>query len=289
MSLPETALASEHIYIDDVSFSYEDKAILSSVGLSVRSGEFISIVGPNGTGKTTLLRLITHFLKAQSGEIRIASKDIKSYSPQSLAQIVAVVPQSEEIVFSYTVREMVLLGRYPHVTGFGFEREEDYRIVDETLRTTSIDHLAARKITELSGGEYHRVTIARALAQQTPILLLDEPNAHLDIKHQINLFELLTKLNMDRGTTIVCVTHDLNLAAMYSDRILILADHTIAAEGPPALVLTEENISRFFGVSTRVRLDEDGGYPVIQLIRELASTPDLRGLKFPTRSQAATN
>ena len=246
------------IEASSLAFSFGEKAVLADVSLRVRTGEFMSIVGPHGAGKTTLLRLITGFLQPAAGEISLAGKVLDSYPRRNLARLLALVPQSEVVVFPYSVRTTVLLGRHPYMSGMGYESERDHEIADHMMELTETSHLADRPVTELSGGELHRVAIARALAQQTPVLLLDEPNAHLDLKHQIYLFELLRRLNNENGLTILCVTHDLNLAGLYSDSVAILNRGRLAASGSPSEVLTEDLIEEHFGVATQVQLQESG-------------------------------
>ncbi len=245
------------IETSSLAFSFGEKAVLADVSLRVRAGEFMSIVGPNGAGKTTLLRLITGFLQPAAGEISMCGKALVNYTRRDLARLLALVPQSEVVVFPYSVRTSVLLGRHPYMSGMGYESERDHEIAERMMELTETSHLADRPVTELSGGELHRVAIARALAQQTPVLLLDEPNAHLDLKHQIYIFELLRKLNLENGLTILCITHDLNLAALYSDSVAILNRGRLSASGKPSNVLTEDLIEEHFGVSTRVELQEN--------------------------------
>jgi iron complex transport system ATP-binding protein len=261
--------AVANLEVKNVSFSFEEHPILHDVNLRVVTGEFISILGPNGAGKTTLLRLMMNLLEPSQGVVLLNGEQVRNIPRPLLAKRMALVPQMESVVFPYTVREMVMFGRYPHLTGFGFEKKEDFEIVDMALERTSISDLAARRITELSGGEYHRVIIARALAQQTPLLLLDEPNAHLDLKHQTELFSLLHELNRTNGTTIVCITHDLNLAALYSHRIAILAQSTIAAEGTPAEIITAEIIAKYFQVDATILNDPETSTHAVILKRTI--------------------
>jgi iron complex transport system ATP-binding protein len=249
-----------------VSFSYGEKSLLDEVSLEVRDSEFLGIVGPNGAGKTTLLRLMTGYLAPSRGRVEIGGVPLRDISHADLARKMALVPQKEEALFPYPVRSMVLFGRYPHISGFGFERGEDHACVNDALDLLKIRELADRPVTELSGGELHRVIIARALAQDTPILLLDEPNAHLDIRYQIALFELLRMLNIERRKTIVCVTHDLNLAAAFSHRVALLAGGGIAAIGAPAEVLTPERIRDCFGISAGVDVENRNGVPRVTVV-----------------------
>lgn len=250
--------------IDGVRFAYTANDVLHDVSFSVEPGEFVGVIGPNGAGKTTLLRLLTGQLHPAAGSVRAGATDVSRIAPLERARMMAVVPQNEAVVFAYTVEAMVLLGRYPHASSFGYEREDDYAAAREAMRLVGVEHLAARSMTELSGGEQHRVFIARALAQQTPLLLLDEPNAHLDLRHQSLLFELLSRLQRDHGRSVFIITHDLNLAGMYCDRILLLSDGRPAAWGTPAEVLREDIISEHFGVTVRI---DGGDRPHVRLVR----------------------
>jgi iron complex transport system ATP-binding protein len=255
------------IDLEDVDFRYGPIEVLRRVSVRIMQGEFVCFVGPNGAGKTTLLRVMTHFLPPAGGHARLFGRGASDISAKERARTVALVPQSEDMLFPLSVRAMVLMGRYPHVTGFGFERLEDYGKVDQAIARAGLDGFASRPVTALSGGEQHRVTIARALAQDTPVLLLDEPNAHLDIRHQMDLFDLLHRLNREQGRTIVCVTHDLNLAAQYASRVGILAQGRIVAFGAADAVLTQETIAEHFGVTMTVRNDVASGRTSIVAVR----------------------
>jgi iron complex transport system ATP-binding protein len=254
-----------NILFDNVRFSYGDAPLLRDLCFAIEPGEFVGVIGPNGAGKTTLLRLLTGMRMPESGTVRIGGHAVDALHPTARARLMAVVPQNETVVFPYSVEAMVLLGRFPHTAFLGYEREEDFRAAHEAMRQVGIDHLSARSVTELSGGEQHRVFIARALAQQTPVLLLDEPNAHLDLRHQAGLFELLARLHREQGRSIMIITHDLNLAGMYCDRILLLSDGTAAAWGTPAEVLRQEIIAEHFGVHVRI---DSGERPHVRLVRD---------------------
>lgn len=233
--------------VHDITFSYDGTPpVLRRVTLHVVNGEFLTIVGPNGSGKSTLLRLLDKILVPQSGEIRLQDRLLSSLSRQEIARRIAFVPQDSGILFPFTVQEIVLMGRSPHSKGVVFENAGDRQIADEMMELMDIRHLARQPVTALSGGERQRAFIARGLAQSPEILLLDEPNAHLDIAHQLDVFSILRKLNRDRGLTVVSVSHDLNLAAAFSDRIAMLVCGTVAALGTPKEVLTVERIKEVF-------------------------------------------
>jgi cobalamin transport system ATP-binding protein len=239
---------------EEVYFGYtRDTETLRDVSLAVHQGEFLSLVGPNGSGKTTLLRLLDRIYVPRKGGILLDGKNIQNYSRTEIARRVAFVPQDTGVLFPFTVMEMVLMGRSPHCRSFAFENEQDHAIAEEMMTLLDITHLAFQPVTALSGGERQRVFVARALAQQPEIILLDEPNAHLDIAHQIDVFSILKKLNTDDNLTIVSVSHDLNLAASYSDRVAMMVTGTLAGIGTPRDVLTEKRIGEVF--QTRVLVD----------------------------------
>lgn len=248
----------------DVCFSYDDTDVLHDVRLDITAGSFTGVIGKNGAGKTTLFRLLTGEFHPHRGTVALAGRALPSYAARARAKLIAVVPQNEDMVFPFTVRSMVLLGRGPHLGYFGYETQADLTAAEHAMEQAGVAKFAARKVTDLSGGELHRVLIARALAQETPILLLDEPNAHLDLRHQVELFELLSRLHTE-GRTILCITHDLNLAAKYCKRLIMLDDGRTVADGAPHEVITEQRLERHFGVRTRVTMED--GTPSIRLLR----------------------
>jgi iron complex transport system ATP-binding protein len=241
--------------VEAVSFSYHRTVpILRNVSFSVERGEFLSLVGPNGSGKTTLLRLLDRIFLPEQGNILLGDKLLSRLSRTELARRIAFVPQDGGIQFPFTVYEIVLMGRAPHTRGMAFENARDRAIAREMMALTDIDNLADQPITKLSGGERQRAFIARALAQQPEILLLDEPNAHLDISHQLDVFRLIKNRNTASGLTVVSVSHDLNLAGAYSDRVAVLQTGTLVALGTPAEVLTEQRIRQVFNTDVLVDL-----------------------------------
>ena len=237
--------------VKNLSFQYPDVPVLRDITFDLPSGDFLSLLGPNGSGKSTLLRLLDRILLPQNGTITLDGRPINEFNRRELAKRVAYVPQDTLWVFPYTVLEVVLMGRSPYIGHSGFENDQDVEIAQETMRLTDIAHLADKLITGISGGERQRVLIARALSQQPRIVLLDEPNAHLDISHQIEIFRILREQNELRNLTIVSVSHDLNLAAAFSRRTLLLANTgnegaSIFAIGQPKDVLTRANIERVY-------------------------------------------
>jgi iron complex transport system ATP-binding protein len=245
--------------VENLSFHYPDVPVLRDITFDLPSGDFLSLLGPNGSGKSTLLRLLDRILLPQSGTITLDGRPLNEFSRRELARRIAYVPQDTLWVFPYTVLEVVLMGRSPYVGRSGFENEQDLEIARDMMRLTDISHLADKLITGISGGERQRVLIARALSQQPRILLLDEPNAHLDISHQIEIFQILREQNEQRNLTIVSVSHDLNLAAAFSRRTLLLADTgnegaSVFAIGQPKDVLTRANIEQVY--QTPVLVDQ---------------------------------
>jgi iron complex transport system ATP-binding protein len=225
--------------IEGLNFSYGGRKTLNNINLSAGKGDFIGILGPNGSGKTTLIKIINRILKPSTGSIRINGKDIKSMDHNELATNVAVVSQVFSINFEFTVEDIVLMGRTPYIEKG--ETAEDIEISRDCMKKTNTYYLKDRFVTRLSGGELQRVVIARALAQQPSILLLDEPTSHLDITNQIDILNL-AKNECKKGTLVVAVIHDLNLAAYYCNKICLIRDGEILLQGTPEEVLTKENI-----------------------------------------------
>ena len=239
--------------IQGIDCYYGSVKALDGVTLEVREGEFLGIVGPNGSGKTTLIRAIAKILKPRVGAIFLDEENISAMSSAELARKVAVVPQETATSFNFTALDIVLMGRNPYLGRLTFERREDFEIARWAMELTNTWHLAGRPINELSGGEKQRVIIARALAQKPQVLILDEPTSHLDISHQIEILELLKKLSREEKVTVIAVFHDLNLAARYCDRLVLMHQGKIAAIGSVEEVLTPENIERVFSVKVEVR------------------------------------
>jgi len=247
----------------DIGFSYGTVPVLNDVSFTVETGEIVGIIGPNGSGKTTLLKILSRTLQPQCGSVHILGEDLREIHPRALARQVAVVPQSSSIAFPFRVSEIVLMGRNPYQGRLPFETRTDRRITADAMRATDTFDLADRRITELSGGEMQRVIIARALAQQPRILLLDEPTVHLDLHHQIAVYEILSQLNAEHNMTIVAVSHDLNLAAIHCRRLALLSHGEIVAGGTPGEVVTEENLDRVYGVDVPVTRSDVTGLPVV--------------------------
>ena len=256
------------IHVEQLDFAYGKRPIFKDLDFEISSGEILSLLGPNGCGKSTFLKLMRGVLTPDRGDIIWDGQRIGSISRREMAKKVAVVAQSNEVYFSYTVRELVSMGRFPHRPLLAELSRDDYQKVDDALKITDVDELAERPATDLSGGELQRVMLARALAQQTPVLLLDEATSHLDLVHRLDITDLLVQLNKEQGRTIVQVSHDLDLAAEISHRILLFsADGRIAALGAPLEVVTSENIKAVFGVDVEIVVNEQTGAPRIVPLR----------------------
>ena len=242
------------IQVENLSFGYTQATILKELSFEVNQGRFLAIAGPNGAGKTTLLNLLCGLLRPKAGSIKIDTADIESYSVKKLAQKIAIVRQEFVPVFDFTVTEMVSMARTPYLGTFGFESKADKKIVKEAIEMTETAQFASRPLAKLSGGERQRVFIARALAQDTAILLLDEPTSFLDLKHQVGIYDLLKAAQLEKGKTILAVTHDINLAAQYCNEVLLLG-RTPSCNyqyGKSKDVFSPEQIKKVFGVRTFV-------------------------------------
>jgi iron complex transport system ATP-binding protein len=262
--------------INKLSFNYTSFPVLKDVDLAVDLGEVLSIVGPNGSGKSTLLKCINRILKTKQNTVLIDGKDASKINLKELSKIMGYVPQSSTNTFPFTVFDVVLMGRKPYIHWSLSER--DYEIVAETLGFLGIGELAMRHFNELSGGEQQKVIIARALAQEPQLLLLDEPTSSLDIKHQLEILCILRSLAQTKHCSVIAAMHDLNLASRFSDRMLMLKRGCIFAVGTPESVLTEENIESVYGVKARVTNSILGRPQVTPLISEFNG---IRNLKMP--------
>ena len=236
---------------ESVGFGYGRRQVVRDVSFRLEAGEMVGLLGPNGAGKSTLLRLGAGTSHPARGNVRLQGDDVESLSRREVARRLAVAPQEFSVQFAYTVRQIVELGRMPHHDLLSMPRHEDARAIEAAIEAAGIEHLADRVFNDLSGGEKQRVIIALTLAQEAPILLLDEPTAHLDIRYQIEILELLRRLNAERRLTVLAALHDLNLAARYFSR-LILFRETILADGPPARVLDAEVLSGVYETPVRV-------------------------------------
>ena len=236
------------IETDHVNFRYDCRDVLKDLTLTVEENSFWTIVGPNGSGKSTFLNLLSGQFKPQQGRITVQSKDVQDFTNPQRARLLSVVRQEFVPVFGFTVREVVMMARFHRRTSMLFESHEDTQAVEAALKATDTVDFKDRPLGQLSGGERQRVFIARALAQETPILLLDEPTSHLDLKHQVRIFDLLKQMQAEQGKTILLVTHDINLACQYCDRVLLLGSGGTYFQGTPEEVLNAERIEETFSV-----------------------------------------
>ena len=242
--------------VNHMSFSFGDVQVLKDISFEVSPGEFMGVMGPNGSGKTTLLRCVTKFLPSEDGMVLVGSKPLNGLTPAEMAKTFAVVPQSSATDFPFTVHDIVMMGRIPHIgSRLSGESKRDIDVVHQAMERTNTLQFAKRVFSELSGGEKQRVIIARAIAQKPKVLLLDEPTVYLDISGQIEIMDLLKKLNREEGITTIAVLHDVNLAARYCDRIALLSQGRLEAIGTPKEVLNPETIQSVYGVDVSVRRD----------------------------------
>ncbi len=235
------------IDIQNLSFAYAEQAVLSNLSVSVAENEFWAVVGPNGAGKSTFLSLLSGQLTPQAGSLQIEGHSIQDFSTRQLAAKLALVRQEFVPAFGFSVQETVLMARFGQKNAF-FAQNADIQAVQAALKATDTQDFADRPLGHLSGGERQRVFIARALAQETPVLLLDEPTSHLDLKHQVRIFDLLKQMQCEQGKTILLVTHDINLTCQYCDRVLLLGSEGKSYQGSPREVLDVRHIEETFGV-----------------------------------------
>ena len=246
--------------IKDVEFRYSPQGplIFQGVNASLEPGQFIGLIGPNGTGKSTFLRLLAGLRAPSSGSVCLNDKPLTTFAKADLAKQIAFVPQDVRMWLPFSCREVVAMGRFAHKKGLSlFESSAGDQIVDRCLEETQVSHLADRLVNEISGGEAQRVRIAQALAQETGILVLDEPTSHLDIKHQVSIMELAVRLRR-KGMTVIAALHDMDMAALYCDRLLVLSEHRLKHNGPPEQVLSRETIKEVFGVDAEVARNKKG-------------------------------
>tara|TARA_R110000850_G_scaffold54949_2_gene130370 strand:+ start:721 stop:1548 length:828 start_codon:yes stop_codon:yes gene_type:complete len=258
---------------------YDKEVILEDISLALRPGQITAIVGGNASGKSTLLRTLSRILPVKGGGVFLDGKSIHQMPSLGVARIMGVLPQSPIAPEGITVADLVGRGRHPHHGLFSRWTQQDDHAVADALAATGIAALADHELDRLSGGQRQRAWIAMALAQQTDLLLLDEPTTFLDVSHQIEVLDLLVDMNASRGTTIVMVLHDLNLAARYADHLIAVADKGIYAEGAPAEILTRELVKTVFGLECHITTDPVSGTPLMVPIGRHKSRTDLRPAK----------
>lgn len=242
----------EAVKINNIVFRYSSIPVIRDISFYVNKGEFISVIGPNGSGKSTLLKTLNGLYIPESGQVELLGKNIEEYKRKEIARKISFVPQDTSVEFEFSVEEVVSMGRHPFKGRFQKEDKMDRKLIYEAMEMTNIFDIRDRIITEISGGERQRVFIAKALAQNTEIILLDEPTSHLDINHQIDILNLLRKMNQEKGITIILVVHDINLATRYSDRIILLKKGKLVSQGTPEDVITADNIQQTYGMRAAV-------------------------------------
>ena len=246
------------ISINNLTFGYDNRVIFNDLSVSFPQGGFCSILGPNGSGKTTLLKCIVGLLQPSGGTIMLEGKPMREYKMMELARKIAYVPQYQDIVFDISVFDYVMLGRNPYQTPWEMQRAEDKEIVEAMLQKCNVWHYRDTLIQSLSGGERQRVMIARAMAQQTGIMLLDEPLSNIDVTHKFEIMDILQELNEERNVTVLIILHDLPIAKAYSKEILLLKEGKMLHFGDKSAVLTEENIRSCFDLTERYAVSEEG-------------------------------
>ncbi len=249
--------------IEDLSVAYGARRVLHAVSLDVQAGEVLALIGPNGSGKSTLIRAVSGVVPIQSGAVEVGGKALSQLSTMERARYLAVVPQARNMPPAFSVYESVLLGRTPYLGWLGRAGEHDHERVRYALQRTQLEPMADRLVGDLSGGEQQRVLLARALAQNTPVMLLDEPTTHLDLQHRESLVHLVGELAKSKSLAVLMVLHDLNLASLYADRVSLLVDGRIEATGTPEAVLTEEMLSRAYHVNVHIIPHPQYGTPLI--------------------------
>jgi len=251
------------VQVKELCLAYDGFQVVKGVDFTVAPGEVLGLIGPNGAGKSTLIRALSGVLPIQSGEVWVDGTDLGTLSDSQRARLIAVVPQAEPLGGAYTVRQAVMMGRTPYMNWMGNPGPRDQAFVKRALEFASLADLAGRRIAELSGGEQQRVLLARALAQDTPILLLDEPTSHLDLQHQINLLSLVRRLAKENHLAVLLAMHDLNGVSLCADRVALLVDGRLVALGAPDEVLTAENIAAAYRAQVEIIAHPRYGTPLV--------------------------
>ncbi|MBO4646391.1 MAG: ABC transporter ATP-binding protein [Bacteroidales bacterium] len=246
------------VRLENVTFSYSQKPVLSALDLTVPEGDFCAIVGPNGSGKTTLLKLMAGLLKPQQGRVSTNGKNIAGLSPMEMAKMISYVPQHQDVVFDFTVFDTVMMGRNPYQNRWTDASESDVKVVREVLEQTGLAHLSNRMLSHLSGGECQRVMIARAMAQQTPVMLLDEPLSNLDVGYRFEVMDVLRELNRKQHATVIIILHDFSFVSQYATSTLMLHGNGEHRYGTTREILNNDHIRHAFGLSDDYHLDDKG-------------------------------
>lgn len=240
------------IKINNLSWKYEDIEILKNINIEIEKGKFHTILGQNGSGKTTFIKNIVGLLENKASEIYIDGKNLRDYTKKEISRKISLVSQQEELNFNFTVEEVVSMGRNPYIEFLKTETEKDRDIIKKALEVTNTEYLKNRYITELSGGEKQRVILARAIAQDTEILILDEPTSNIDIKNQVELLDTIKKLQLEKKITIIAVFHDINIGIRYSDNIIFLKNGSVYKSGSTIDIITEENIKEVYDIEMEI-------------------------------------
>jgi iron complex transport system ATP-binding protein len=251
--------------VKNLSYSFNGKNVLDDICFDIEQGEFFGIAGPNGAGKSTLLRILACVLHSKAGKVFLADKPLKSFQRQQMSQLLAVLPAEIYVPYDFSVREIILMGRSPHIKWWKDYSAKDENVAERIMTELHIANLAERNLNSLSSGERQKVFIAQALCQFPKVLLLDEPTSHLDIHHQIEIFSLLEKLCKTKKLTIVVVSHDINLLSRYCRKILMLKDGRINSCGPAQEVITQQNISDVYGASSSIAKVTPFGHPHVYI------------------------
>jgi len=252
--------------VRDLFCGYEKVSVIKGISFSVNKGEFVGIIGPNGAGKTTLFRAISGLLKPSGGGIKYKGDDVSKISPKKFALEIAVIPQRLDIPFDFTVKEFVMMGRFPRRGRFASLKEEDHKVLEKSLELTDLTSLKERGISELSGGERQRAILAQGFAQEPELLIMDEPTAALDIGHKVRTMDLVKRLKKKRDLTVLAAFHDLNLASCYCDRLVLLKEGTVFLSGTPKEVLTYQNIEEVYKTLVVVKEDPVFAKPYVFLV-----------------------
>ena len=249
--------------INDITVGYQDTKVIENLTLKVGEAEFCAIIGPNGAGKSTLLKSLIGYIPLQNGKIEIDGKNISEWNKKKLAQRISLIPQDFQLQFDHNVRDLILMGRFPYLGYWESYSKKDYEIIEKIIDQLDLQDMAGKKFSQLSGGERQRVAIARALAQEASTILMDEAFSHLDLNHQIEIMQLLSKINKEQKKRIILVSHNLNLACEYCDRVIMLKKGKLIADGNPNEVVTKENIKKLFGADLLIVKHPISGKPNI--------------------------
>ncbi|MGQ9800123.1 MAG: ABC transporter ATP-binding protein [Candidatus Saccharicenans sp.] len=255
--------------VENLEAGYDTRPVIAGISLGLEPGEFLAVCGPNGSGKSTLIKAIQRLIPMVRGQVLVNGQDLSRLKPRQIAAWLAYVPQVFEPVFEFTVEQTVAMARYYRQSSPPFSRLSDEQDpVQEAMHLTGVYELKDKRLNELSGGERQRVLIARALAQDTPVLLLDEPSSHLDLNYQLQVYQLLKKLQKEKGKAILVAEHNLNLAVAYCSELVFLKNGRISACGRPSELLREELIRQIFGVEVELRVNRSTGLPEISLLHQ---------------------